>query len=67
MLIEDGLFDCPVTPVRDRQQATQRHNQGAQPDPPHKRLVIKAYAPFAITQGLTQRNVQIAEQARIYA
>src|SRR6187402_2369559 len=54
-----------VAPVGEREEAAERHQEGAAPDPVHERLAVDAHAPRAVADGLAQRDVEVTQEARI--
>ena len=54
-----------VAPVERGEQSADRHDDTAQPDPYHQRLVVDAHAPGAVLERLAERDVQVARQPRV--
>ena len=57
----------PVAAVGDREEAAQRHQQAAAPDPVDERLDVDAHAPRAgdafVGHRLAERHVEVADEA----
>ena len=54
----------PQSPVRQRQQAAERHQHRAEPDQQHQRLVIDAHRDGAVGGRFAQRDIELAGAAR---
>src|SRR5688572_26353949 len=59
------LLARAIAAVREGDEAAQRHEEGATPDPVHERLVVDAHTPGVALHLLSQRDVEVAQEARV--
>src|SRR3546814_8862712 len=49
-------------PIAERRQAAGNHEQAAEPDPRHQRLVVDAHRPAPLAVAIADHNVEVGEE-----